>query len=52
MDAEVLPCGVGDEGLDRTLAAGALDPHAPPEPPGYPGSERHERLRRRTSTSS
>jgi len=52
LDAEIVASRVRDESLNRAVATRAVDPHPSPEPPGYPGGERHQGLRRRVATSS
>src|SRR5439155_17102348 len=52
LDAEIVASRVRHESLNRAVAAGAVDPHPPPEPPGYPGGERHQGLRRGVAASS
>ena len=52
LDAEIVASRVRHESLNRAVAAGAVDPHPPPEPLGYPGGERHQGLRRGVATSS
>jgi len=52
LDAEIVASRVRDESLNRAVATRAVDPHPSPEPPGYPGGERYQGLRRRVATSS